>query len=100
MASADLQRKCRSRAFLRSIGKPEAMTARPTEVTRWLVLPLLAVPLMTGCTGSHAAATPCSSLGKVNDQEVTTVGAARTWGPVVGGEHRYPGYADSDRLAV
>lgn len=76
------------------------MAARRTGVTRWLVLPLLAVTLMTGCTGPHAAATPCSSLGKVNDQEVTTVGAARTWGPVVHGEHRYPGYADSDRLAV
>ena len=77
------------------------MLARRTAVVRWLILPLLAAPLLTACSGSsHQATTPCSPLGKVNDQEVTTVGSARTWGPVTRGEHRYPGYADSDRLAV
>ena len=77
------------------------MLARRTLVRRWLALALVVAPLLAGCArSSHPASTPCSPFGKVNDQEVTTVGAARTWGPVTRGEHRYPGYEDSDRLAV
>ena len=87
-------------ATSRSVREPEGMLARRTAVLRWLVPAILAVPLLSACSGSHTSAAPCGPFGRVNDQQVTTVGAARTWGPVARGEHRYPGYADSDRLGV
>lgn len=62
------------------------------------------VAAMSGCASGKAsprsATSPCHAVGRVNDQLIATVGDARTWGPVARGEHRYPGYADTDRLAV
>ena len=72
--------------------------------SRRLLAASVAVPIgHAGCGGGatpHSAGSPCQAVGPVNDQMVVTVGNARTWGPVVRGEHRYPRYADSDRLAV
>jgi hypothetical protein len=71
--------------------------------TRRLLVALTAAIGLTGCGGTSAprpSDSPCHALGPVNDQIVATVGDARRWGPVVRGEHRYPGYAASDRLAV
>lgn len=64
---------------------------------------LAASGTVAGCGGgaaAHGSGKPCDPLGQVRDQLIVTVGNARTWGPVFRGEHRYPGYANSDRLAV
>jgi hypothetical protein len=87
------------------------------------VIALAVAPLLTACghgdgnkggydpgpqagyvANAHASAragsSPCDAVGPVNDQMIATVGDARTWGPVARGENRYPGYANTDRLAV
>jgi hypothetical protein len=58
------------------------------------------VTLWAWNTGKFVAG-PCRALHEpINDQMVVRVGDARTWGPTAVGEVRYPGYADSDKLAV
>src|SRR4051812_32169066 len=73
---------------------------------RILMAASVALPMgLAACGGGTAnsaspSVSPCHALGHVRDEMVVRVGSARTWGPVFRGEHRYPGYADSDRLAV
>jgi hypothetical protein len=78
----------------------------------------LAVCVVSGCSGSASkgavkaessntqtprpseSAAACAVVGKVNDQEVVTVGDFRTWGPVPKNFVEYPGYAAKDKLAI